>query len=82
MKIRTGIIAACCVVVLGLLWLYLTMVGPLKTLNIGFNLTAGLSTLPLGIPGGYNMADVVMLVIFVAILVIGGLVFFRGKKTT
>lgn len=77
-KLTKGIIATLIVVALGLLWLYLTMVGPLQTLNIGFGLTSGLAANKL--PGGYSMANLVLLVIFVLILVILGMYFMRGKK--
>lgn len=77
-KLTKGIIATLIVVALGLLWLYLTMVGPLQTLNIGFGLTSGLAATKL--PGGYSMANLVLLVIFVLILVILGMYFMRGKK--
>lgn len=78
MKVRKGLIIAAVVVVVGLLWLYLTMVGPLQDLNLGFGLASGLSQVKL--PGGYNMANVVLFVIFVVILVILGLYFFGHKK--
>jgi hypothetical protein len=77
-KLTKGIIATLVVVVLGLLWLYLTMVGPLQTLNIGFGLTTGLAATKL--PGGYSMANLVLLVIFILILIVLGLFFFRSKK--
>jgi len=79
MNLRTGIIIALLVAGVGLLWLYLAMVGPLQDLNIGFGLAAGLASAKL--PGGYNMANVVLFLIFAIILVLGGMYFFRSKKT-
>jgi hypothetical protein len=80
MSLRTGIIIALLVAGVGLLWLYLAMVGPLQTMNIGFGLATGLAATKL--PGGYNMANVVLFLIFAVILVLGGMYFFRSKKTS
>lgn len=80
MSLRTGIIIALLVAGVGLLWLYLAMVGPLQSLNIGFGLATGLAATKL--PGGYNMANVVLFLIFAVILVLGGMYFFSSKKTT
>jgi membrane protein implicated in regulation of membrane protease activity len=77
MKLKQGLIIAGVVVIIGLLWLYLAMVGPLQNLNIGFGLASGLSQVKL--PGGYSMANVVLFVIFVVILIVLGAYFF-GKK--
>ena len=79
MSLRTGIIVALLVAGIGLLWLYLAMVGPLQNLNIGFGLASGLAATKL--PGGYSMANVVLFLIFVVILVLGGMFFFRSKKS-
>ena len=79
MNLRTGIIIALLVAGVGLLWLYLAMVGPLQDLNIGFGLAAGLASAKL--PGGDNKANVVLVLIFAIILVLGGMYFFRSKKT-
>lgn len=78
-NLTKGILAACAVVGLGLLWLYLTMVGPLQKINLGFGLLSGLRALKL--PGGYNMASVVLFVIFVILLVVLWTFFSKGKKT-
>ena len=78
MKVWKGLMIAAVVVVIGLLWLYLAMVGPLQDLNIGFGLASGLSQVKL--PGGYSMANVVLFVIFIVILIILGLYFFGHKK--
>jgi hypothetical protein len=78
MNLKTGIIIALLVAGVGLLWLYLAMVGPLQDLNIGFGLASGLAATKL--PGGYNMANVVLFIIFAIILVLGGMYFFRSKK--
>ena len=80
MSLRTGIIIALLVAGVGLLWLYLAMVGPLQELNIGFGLASSLAATKL--PGGYNMANVVLFLIFAVILVLGGMYFFRTKKTS
>ncbi|HUI87188.1 MAG TPA: hypothetical protein VLX61_00560 [Anaerolineales bacterium] len=57
--------------VIGGTYIVLANNGPLKGMNFGFGLTSGLSQ-SLGIPGGYNMAD---LVVFVILLVVIGIVF-------
>ena len=77
-NLTKGIIITLVVVGLGLLWLYLAMVGPLQNLNIGFGLASGLSETKL--PGGYSMANVVLFLIFAVILVVLGIYFFKGKK--
>lgn len=79
MNLKKGIVITLVVVALGLAWLYLTMVGPLQSLNIGFGLATGLAATKL--PGGYNMANVVLFVIFAIVLVLLGMYFMRSKKT-
>jgi hypothetical protein len=79
MNLRKGIIITLVVVVLGLAWLYLAMVGPLQSLNIGFGLASGLAATKL--PGGYNMANVVLFIIFLIVLGVLGIYFMNSKKT-
>ena len=78
MNLRKGILITLVVVAVGLAYLYLAMVGPLQSLNIGFGLTQGLADMKF--IGSYSMANAVTFLIFVVILVILGLVFFKGKK--
>jgi len=78
-NLTKGIIITLVVVGLGLLYLYLAMVGPLQNLNLGFGLATGLAETKL--PGGYSMANLVLFIIFAIILVVLGLYFFRGKKS-
>ncbi len=80
MNLTKGITITLVVVGLGLLWLYMAMVGPLQNLNIGFGLASGLAGVKL--PGGYSMANLVLLIIFLIVLAVLGLYFFRGKKTS
>ena len=79
-NLTKGIIITLVVVGLGLLYLYLAMVGPLQNLNLGFGLTTGLAQTSL--PGGYNMANLVLFIIFAIILVILGIWFFNSKEKT
>lgn len=78
MNLWKGLIVTLIIVGVGLGYLYLAMVGPLQSLNIGFGLTQGLSQVKL--PGGYNMANLVLFVILVIILVVLGMAFLRNKK--
>ena len=77
-NLTKGIIITLVVVGLRLLYLYLAMVGPLQNLNLGFGLTTGLAATEL--PGGYNMANLVLFIIFAIILVVLGIWFFNSKK--
>jgi len=77
-NLTKGIVITLVVVAVGLAYLYLAMVGPLQSLNIGFGLTKGLSETK--IAGGYNMANVVLFVIFAVILAVLGAFFVRSKK--
>lgn len=77
-NLTKGIIITLIVVAVGLGYLYLSMVGPLQDAQIGFGLANDLAATK--IAGGYNMANVVLFIIFMVILVVGGVYFFGKKK--
>ena len=77
-NLAKGIIITLVVVVAGLVYLYLAMVGPLQDLNLGLGLATGLSQTPL--VAGYNMANLVLFLIFLVIIVLLGFVLLNMSK--
>ena len=77
-NLAKGIIITLVVVVAGLVYLYLAMVGPLQNLNLGLGLATGLSQTPL--VAGYNMANLVLFLIFLVIIVLLGFVLLNMSK--
>ncbi len=65
---KKGIIWALVAAGVGTVYLLLAFLGPLKDANLGFGLTAGLSAQK--IAGGYNMANVVMFIIFIIVIAV------------
>lgn len=77
---RSGIYLTIGVVAAGFLWLFLTATenGPLKSLSVGFGLTEGLQKTPLA--GGYNMNQLVLFIVFLVIIAVLGMYFFKKEK--
>lgn len=65
---KKGIIWALVAAGVGTVYLLLAFLGPLKDANLGLGLTAGLSSQK--IVGGYNMANVVMFIIFIIVIAV------------
>jgi hypothetical protein len=76
-NLAKGVIITLVVVLLGLIYLYLAMVGPLQDLNLGFGLAAGLQN---EIVAGYKMANLVLFLIFLVIIVICGAILLTTAK--
>lgn len=77
-NLAKGILITLVVVLVGLVYLYLAMVGPLQNLNLGFGLAAGLSQNTL--IWGYSMANLVLFLIFLVIIVICGAILLNSAK--
>lgn len=75
-----AIIITVVVALIGGGYLLLADIGPLQGMNFGLGLTSGLSQ-SIGIPGGYNIADVVMFVIFLVLIGIAFFVLNNMRKT-
>jgi len=72
-----AVIITLVVVVIGAGYLLMATIGPLKDMNFGLGLTSALTAQK--IAGGYNMANVVMFVVF--LVIIGVLAFvWSGQK--
>jgi hypothetical protein len=74
-----GLIWAIVAAGIGTVYLLLATLGPLKDTNLGFGLTASLSAQK--IVGGYNMANVVLFIIFFLVIVVLGALILRSKGT-
>lgn len=74
-----GIIWALVAVVIGTIYLMMATLGPLKDTNLGFGLTAGLSAVQVG--GGYNLANVVLFIVFLVVVIVLGVYVMKGKKS-
>ena len=70
-----AIIITLVIALVGVGYLMVSLLGPLKDANFGLGLTAGLSAQKLA--GGYNMANVVLFIVF---LVVIGIAFFIWKN--
>jgi multisubunit Na+/H+ antiporter MnhB subunit len=75
---KKGIVWALVAAVIGTLYLLLATMGPLKDTNLGLGLTAGLSSQT--IVGGYNMANVVLFVVFAILIVVLAVVWASQQK--
>lgn len=73
-----AVIVTLVVVVIGAAYLLMATIGPLKDMNFGFGLTAGLSAQK--IAGGYSMANVVMFILFVVVIAVLAVLWNRQKK--
>jgi len=74
-----AIIITLVIVLLGAGYLMMAFLGPLKDANFGLGLTTGLVAQKLA--GGYNMANVVMFIIFIIVIAIA-IAIWRGMKNT
>lgn len=76
---KKGIIWALVAAGIGTVYLLLAFLGPLKDANLGLGLTAGLSAQK--IAGGYNMANVVMFIIFIIVIAVLYFVWNNARKS-
>ena len=76
-NLAKGVIITLVLVLLGLVYLYLAMVGPLQDLSIGFGLADGLQD---EIAFGYKMANLVLFLIFLVIIVLCGAILLATSK--
>lgn len=76
---KKGIIWALVAAGIGTVYLLLAFLGPLKDANLGLGLTAGLSAQK--IAGGYNMANVVMFIIFIIVIAVLYFVWNGARKS-
>lgn len=72
-----AIIITLVVVLLGTGYLMMAFLGPLSTANFGLGLTSGLTAQK--IAGGYNMANVVMFIVFIVVIAVAAYIW-RGMK--
>jgi hypothetical protein len=77
MKLKP-IIITLLVAAVGAGYLMLANLGPLKDMNFGFGLTSGLAAQKIG--GGYNMANVVLFIVFLVIIVVLGMMWNSQRK--
>jgi hypothetical protein len=77
-NLAKGVLITLAVVLIGLIYLYLAMVGPLQNLNLGLGLAAGLSQNIL--VWGYSMANLVLFLIFLVIIVLCGAILLATAK--
>jgi heme/copper-type cytochrome/quinol oxidase subunit 2 len=76
-----AIIVAVIVALIGGTYEVLADVGPLKGMNFGLGLTSsGALSKTIGVPGGYNVADIVMVVIFLVVIAIAYFVLSNMRK--
>ena len=76
-----AIIIAIVVALIGGTYEVLADVGPLKGMNFGLGLTSGPTlSKTIGIPGGYNVADIVMVVVFLVVIAIAFIVLNNMKN--
>lgn len=68
------------VVVVGSVYLLMATIGPLKDMNLGLGLTAGLASQK--IAGGYSLANVVLFVVFAVIIAVLAYLWMNDKKKT
>jgi hypothetical protein len=64
---------------IGAIYLMLAFLGPLKDANLGLGLTKALSAQK--IAGGYNMANVVLFIIFILVVAVLAYVWSKSKKS-
>lgn len=73
-----AIVITLVVVVVGAAYLMIANLGPLKGVNLGLGLTAGLASQK--IAGGYNMANVVLFIIFLVVIGVLAYLWMGNKK--
>lgn len=76
-----ALIVTLIVVVIGAGYLMMALTGPLKDMNFGLGLTTALTAQK--IAGGYNMANVVLFIIFAIIIAVLAYIWFakQNKKS-
>lgn len=75
---KKGIIWALIAAAVGTAYLLLAFLGPLKDANLGLGLTAGLAEQK--VAGGYSMDDVILFVVFLAVIVVLGVLWNNARK--
>lgn len=75
---KKGVIWALVAAGIGTVYLLLAFLGPLKDTNLGFGLTQGLASQT--VAGGYSMDDVVLFIVFAAVIVVLGIVWNNSRK--